>query len=121
MSKKPNSPRGRGQPPFAPSEKQRRQVEIWKGGGMSDDAISHALGISRNTLVKHFASELETGWSRRRSEVVEAMFKAAKKGNVTAQKAYLGLGDPVPEKPARSSMPKPGKKKRLNFGAFEGY
>ena len=68
---------------------QRRQVSIAAGGGMSHEAIAQVLGISRNTLEKHFEHELLGGAQMRRFEALQGIHQAAKRGNVSAAKAYL--------------------------------
>lgn len=65
---------------------------------MSHEQIATALNISRNTLEKHFSVELSIGGAKVRMEVLNAMVSAAKKGNVTAQKAYLAT-EPRPAAP----------------------
>ena len=92
---------------FEPTAKQRREVAIAAGAGTSHEEMALGLGISRPTLEKHFAYELTTGAYRKRQDALNAMFKAAKKGNVAAQKAYLSMtpaaaapplpAEPVPE------------------------
>jgi hypothetical protein len=86
---------------------------------MSHEEIALGLGISRNTLNKHFDAELSTGACARRLEVLESMFKAAKGGNVTAQKAYIQMTPtitaPAPEKPATPT--KIGKKEQAQADA----
>lgn len=69
---------------------------------MSHEEIAVALNISRNTLEKHFSVELSIGGAQRRMEVLNAMVAAAKKGNVTAQKAYLAF---VPKSAAPPAPP----------------
>jgi hypothetical protein len=85
----PEEPDKGGRPEFKPSAAQRRSVSIAAGGGMSHEDMANALGISRNTLEKHFEAELSRGAMKRRMEVLDAMHVAARKGNVTAQRAYL--------------------------------
>lgn len=68
---------------------QRRAVAVAAAGGMSHESIAQALQISRNSLEKHFEAELSTVAQRRRMEVLVAQFQAAKRGNVSAQKAFL--------------------------------
>lgn len=80
-----------GRPEFKPTDAQRNKVSIAAGGGMSHEEIAIGIGISRNSLRKHFAHELAGGAYGRRLEVFEAMHRAAKKGNVAAQKAYIAL------------------------------
>lgn len=93
---------------------------------MSHEQIALALGISRNTLEKHFEVELSTGAYQRRMEVLVALHAAAKKGNVSAAKAYAGATpqflppaefaaapSPVSEPEAReATQPAKGKKER---------
>lgn len=51
--------------------------------------IATALGIARDTLEKHFESELAGGALARRMEVLQALHAAAKKGSSSAARAYL--------------------------------
>lgn len=103
-----------GRPPFQPSDKQRREVAIAAGGGMTQESIAAALGISTPTLRKHFALELSEIASKRRLEVLGALFRQARKGNVSAAKAYLAAGDPLnrapPPVPKEPKAEKTGKK-----------
>jgi len=83
----------------------RQRVAVSAAGGMAHEEIALALGISRTTLLKHFGMELSTGAHLRRMEVIVAQFRAAKKGNVAAQKAFLQntpvlAAPPVEAKPA---------------------
>jgi hypothetical protein len=79
--------RGRGRPPFQPTPTQRRRVEEMVAVGMSRDEIGRALGCSVPTLEKYFEDELLNGHSRRKAELNDILFKAARKGNITAAKA----------------------------------
>ncbi len=99
-------------PQYKPTAAQRRSVSIAAGAGVSHEEIAIGLGIAKMTLQKHFAYELTEGAYRRRQEVLEAMFRAAKKGNVAAQKAYAALMPKVaapPLPPERQEVPE-GKK-----------
>lgn len=46
--------------------------------------IARRIGISEPTLRQHFSDELACGWARRRAEVIELLFAAARNGNVDA-------------------------------------
>ena len=54
--------------------------------GEGKEGIARALGIKTETLVKHYADNLDNGAVRRLKEVGSLLYKAARKGNVTAQK-----------------------------------
>lgn len=58
---------------------------------MSHEEIALGLAISRNTLEKYFEHELSVGAYQRKLETLDALHKAAKKGNVAAIKAYNAL------------------------------
>lgn len=66
MAKKPLTPAdelddvedGRGRPEFEPTEAQRLRVSVLCEAGVPQLAIANDIGISKNTLRKHFAREL---------------------------------------------------------------
>lgn len=98
-----------GRPSFKPTAVQRRKVAAAKAGGMSEDSIALALGITRPTLAKHFMVELTAGAAVKRMEAVDALFAQAKKGNVAAIKAVLLLGAAIgePSQPGAADGEKP--------------
>jgi hypothetical protein len=130
----PNKPakRPRGRPEHQVTAATRRQVSIAAGGGMRHEDIAIALGISRETLRKHYITELTVVASLRRLEVLQSLHIAAKKGSTSAAKAYLanepqleappaGVGDgaaapAVPEKQVKMATPL-GKKEQANADA----
>ena len=75
-----------GRPRFKPTKAQRDRVKLLKADGWSNERIAAQLGISRNTLEQALAAELEFGSDAKRVELLEAMEKAAKKGNASAGK-----------------------------------
>lgn len=78
-----------GRPRFTPTRAQRERVKLLKAFGWSNERIAALIGpkgISRNTLEAAFAAELEFGADAKRLENMEAMEKAAKKGNASAGK-----------------------------------
>lgn len=98
---------------------------------MAHEEIALGLGISRNTLEKHFEHELSIGAYEKRLEVLDAMHRTAKKGNVTAQKAYMALDPhvaappipaPPPEQPEKPvPEPKLGKKEQAQADAVTAH
>lgn len=116
----------RGRPAFKPTAKQRRSVEQMISVGESHNTIAHALGIDDDTLRKHFQKELTHGASKRRQEVLEILYKAARNGNVSAAKRIEEMtrlamissavnGGEEPRAPVRA--PKLGKKQEEQAAA----
>ena len=101
------------------------------GGGMRHEDIALALGISRDTLEKHYAQELSTVAMQRRMEALAGVHKAAARGSSSAAKVYLqndpqlaappagevgdGAGAPVPASPPAARVM--GKKEAANAAA----
>jgi hypothetical protein len=67
----------------------RDDVAIWRAGGLSQETIAKAIGIEVETLLKHFAEEMNTGWAKKVAAVVKARYKSATGGNVSAQTKFL--------------------------------
>jgi hypothetical protein len=57
---KPRRPKP-GQPEHVPTETTQAKVTIWSGGGIDLEAIAVALGISKPTLLKHYALQISVG------------------------------------------------------------
>ncbi len=85
----PVKKRGRGQPQHEPTAEQRNLVRALAGYGAPQDYIAGEIGVSKPTLLKHYAEELNSGVAKANSLVVESLFKTAVKGNVTAQIFWL--------------------------------
>ncbi|MEY5099926.1 MAG: hypothetical protein RJA36_2645 [Pseudomonadota bacterium] len=90
---------------------------------MSHEEIAIGMGLARNTLEKHFAAELSAGAYAKRLEILQAMHAAAKKGNMTAARAYLAneprvAAPPLPQSEAEPRKQEPlGKKAQANADA----
>lgn len=102
---------------FKPTKDQRRSVSIAAGARVSHEEIALGLGITRPTLYKYFDFELTTGAYQRREEVLNAMFESAMKGNVAAQKAYMGLTPRVAAPPPDRPPAQQGKKEQAQAEA----
>lgn len=89
---------------------QRRDVELMKVDGWSDERIAAQLGISRTTLLKHFAKELEFGADKVRRKQLVNLSRASDKLNVAAAKVLLARADTVAVPPP---PPSPREETRL--------
>lgn len=109
-----------GQPPFKPTKAQRGDVETMKADGWSNDRIALQLRISRPTLEKHFADELQYGRDTVQLENLKNLRKMAKKNASAAKQlndrldlAATRRPDGGDEPPAPTKETKLGKKERL--------
>lgn len=112
-----------GRPAFEPNYRQRDDVRLLKADDWSDERIARYIGISRNTLLEHFAEELEDGADRVRAQVLRDLKLASSKGNSAAADRLLKLSGmlhpaerlPVPDTP--TPEPAVGKKEQANRDA----
>ena len=77
---------GAGQPPFKPTDAERKQVEAMSGYGLPIEQIAILIrnGIDADTLRKHFATELVAGKAKANSGVGRTLFQKAMGGDTAA-------------------------------------
>ena len=77
---------GAGQPPFKPTDAERKQVEAMSGYGLPIEQIAVLVrdGIDADTLRKHFAQELVSGKAKANSGVGRTLFQKAMGGDTAA-------------------------------------
>jgi len=100
-----------GQPPFKPTKAQRDDVESMKADGWSNERIALQLRISRPTLEKHLADELQYGRDKVQLENLRNLRKMAKK-NASAAKQLndrIAFAEAARSEPL-TKAPKLGKK-----------
>lgn len=115
-----------GRKPLKVTATLRRDVELMKADGWSDDRVAAQLQISRTTLLKHFGGELEFGADRVRRRQLANLDRLSKR-NVAAAKALLARADTMPGGSGRGAAPEPdgdpikasplGKKDQANLEA----
>jgi hypothetical protein len=66
-----------GRPPYEPTDKDRKQVTMMCGLGLTHDQIARIVGISDETLRKYYDDELKTGASRANAQVAQNLFTIA--------------------------------------------
>lgn len=106
-----------GRPEFEPNYRQREDVRLMKADDWSDDRIARRLGISRNTLLKHFGDELEDGVDQVRAAVLRNLMRESNNGSVSASDRLLKLPGMIApaqrlETPAAADDEPMGKKAR---------
>ena len=120
----------RGRPPFEVTDELRNKVSVLRAGGMEYAEIASAIGCSERTLRAHFLPELKAGAASKKAEMIAAMFSAGMGGNVTAQKAFIALGEkadampPLPSSQQQADEQKPeklGKKETANREALRAH
>lgn len=69
---------------YSPTEKERQFVRYMSAAGVPQDRIAKCVGIAKNTLIKHFASELENACAELIGEAAGYLAKAIK-GRITKE------------------------------------
>jgi DNA-binding CsgD family transcriptional regulator len=107
-----------GRRAYVPTDAEREKVRVLKAGGMSNEAIATAIGISEPTLTKHFSSDIEVGAAKVTAEILMARYNSAKAGNVAAQNRLLELVGAVRAQEKRApAVRKMGKKEERQLAA----
>lgn len=108
-----------GRPEHVPTDESREKVEILVAGGLRVWQIAAALRIAEPTLRQHYPEELDAGRSRRTAEILEAMFQAARSGNVSAMKGFLAQSVELNDPPPAATRAEPlGKKEAAQLAAM---
>lgn len=66
-----------GRPQHVPTDRDRKQVEVMSGMGITHEDIARVIGISSPTLRRHYATELRTGATRANVEVAASLYRQA--------------------------------------------
>lgn len=77
-----------GNPPFVPTDQQRADVRAWAKIA-DENTIARQLGISRSTLVKYFAPELQSGRFEAVAAIGGKLIQKAMAGNIPSMIFYL--------------------------------
>lgn len=77
-----------GRPEFEPTADHRYSVGIMKAAGINNDVIARCVGISTETLAKHFADELSDSKAKLDARIVETLVNQALAGNTSLLMFY---------------------------------
>ena len=78
-----------GRPAHAPTDQTRAMVVLLHGMGANESDISKVIGITRNTLRKHYEEELEAGKAKMDAHVYTALYKGIAKLDAGLIKYYM--------------------------------
>jgi|SRR3954470_10085292 len=73
-----------GRPPHEPTDQKRQLVELMAACGIPQMQIAPLIGISDETLRKHYRRELDRGVIEANAKVAEALFRQAIGGDTAA-------------------------------------
>ena len=78
-----------GRPPHEPTEAMRKTVSLHATVGSRQEPIAEVLGISVDTLQRHYRSELDTSREKANASVGGALYNKAMGGDTTAMIFWL--------------------------------
>lgn len=93
---------GGGWPRYEPNERDLEKVRIWARVGTPQKVIAHELGISVETMVKHYGDEFDHALEKGVGAVAASLYQKALMGDNTAMIFFLktrgrwresGIGD----------------------------
>ncbi len=91
------APARRGRPPHQPTGETRRQVEAMAALFLSQESMGAILGISDDTLRRHYPAELARGGAQGQHAIASGLHRLMEKGNAAAliymAKAKLGWSE----------------------------
>lgn len=123
MSLRNRNSRGQ-QAPHQPTDRSRQTVEVMAGYGIPRDKIALVLHISMPTLLKHYASELDSAAAKLEGILAGHLLTLAKGRDGTALKAIMfslqtrfGWSLYAPSAPAKPL----GKKEEANLAALTAH
>jgi hypothetical protein len=101
------APARRGRPPHRPTGETRRQVEAMAALFLSQENMGAILGVSDDTLRRHYPAELARGVAQGQHGIASGLHRLMEKGNAAAQihmaKAKLGWSEKLKVEHAASS------------------
>ena len=72
-----------------PTVETRAKVNALASVGTPQDQIALVIGISKNTLIKHYRKELDTAMTMANAQVAQSLYQQAKNGNTAAAIFWL--------------------------------
>jgi len=80
--------RGRGRPPYVPTEENQKQVFLWAKYGVPVPDMARMINLSEMTINKHFADVIEAGRSHAHTKVRETLWEMATSGEHPAMTIF---------------------------------
>lgn len=109
----------RRRPPYEPTDKDRRIVEMLAGWAITEERIANVVGIDPKTLRKHYRNELDVGHSKLEAQLAQNLLRIAQGhdrqaliATIFALKASSGGS----KRHLRQRSPRSARRKRLSSG-----
>ncbi|WP_210526368.1 hypothetical protein [Rubellimicrobium arenae] len=121
----PKAKRGRGQPPFEPTEADFDKVHMLLALDWTNEQIANALGISQPTLRKYFSAQIrerDRMRDRVEGERLASLYASAKAGRITAIRELgrvLGSDEAAHEAALNRAASRPAADKAAKLGKKE--
>ena len=80
--------KGRGRPPYQPTEEDKKQVFLWAKYGVPVEDMSRMIGVAEMTLTKHLSDVIEAGRSHAHTKVRETLWEMATSGQHPAMTIF---------------------------------
>lgn len=87
MTTKPKNPPGR--PPHKPTDATRQTVQLHAMVGTRQEVIASILGISPDSLQRHYREELDTSREKANASIGGALYKKAMSGDTASMIFWL--------------------------------
>lgn len=72
-----------------PTDEKRKIVKDYLSFGMTQESAARAIGVSHDTLLRHYKHEIDTAREEKVVIIADSLFQKAKNGDVTAQIFFL--------------------------------
>lgn len=73
---------------YVPTPEHRRIVESTSGVGLPYNEIAALIGIDEETLVRHYALEIEIGQAKANAQIAKTIYNKAQEGDATSLKIW---------------------------------
>jgi hypothetical protein len=73
---------------YTPTPEHRRLVESTSGVGLPYNEIASLIGVDEETLLRHYAHEIEVGQAKANAQIAKTIYNKAQEGDATSLKIW---------------------------------